>query len=220
MEKRRAPSEVRNDAFSRGDTACRALCAERCFSLLSVVLRFLRCMEERVSGSFLAGPVSGASAPLPVFLGRGLLEARTCGSGGRRAVLCRAPTLQEAGSAPPYGGGGAPHGGKAGSVHVTGREAESAPRYRGAGGGGERTLPGSAGAGVPSPGCAAGATPRPLTRCVVRSAGPKGDNIYSGGPPSSGPQAPCTAACSSSISPSHRSTPSQASEGKVLPDWR
>lgn len=133
----------------------------------------------------------GASAPLPVFLGGGLLEARTCGSGGRRAVLCGAPTLP----------------GRPGAPHLTG-EAERAPPYRG--GREHPTLPG-AGAAARPPGLRRRSrAPAPSHRGVLPAAlAPKATTSTSGGPPSSGPRAPCTrAACSSSISPSHRSTPS------------
>lgn len=100
---------------------CRALCAERC-SPFKCGLRFLRCMEERVSGSFpgragrrgLRNPsrCSWAEAcwrPAPA----GLEDGRLCSAEPRYPG--------RAGTAHDYGGGRAPAPG----------EAESAPRYRG-----------------------------------------------------------------------------------------
>lgn len=180
---------------------CRALCAEGYFSPF---VWFAFPAVHGGEGFWLLPSRAGvgASAP-PGVPGQGLLEARTCGSGGRG--LCSAEhRVTGRPGAPHLTGNGLPTLPGRRERHVTG-EAESAPVTGGAGRP-RRTLRERAQRRALR---AAPLEPAPSPRCVVRSAGPKSDNIYEWrstilGPPGS----VYGRACSSSISPSHRSTPS------------
>lgn len=133
-------------------------------------------------------------------------------------MLCRAPTLRGGRERPTLrGGGGRPTlPGRPGSVHVTG-EKRRAPHVTGGAGRRERpTLRESEAQRRALR--AAPLEPSAAPSCGVLSAAlaPKATTSTSGGPPSSGPQAPCTRAACSSRYHLHR-YPFKPPEGKVLP---